>query len=315
MSVQRVLFIGSLGRSGSTLIERLLNEFTDVAAVGETVHLWERGVRDNERCGCGEPFHRCPFWTRVGQLAFGGWSELDLDRAIDLRWSVDRSRRLPAMVHAHRRGAATGDQREYLDLIGSVLTAAGRVAHGDTGADVVVDSSKHLSSAALYSLNPRLDVRVLHLVRDPRGVAFSGTRAVDRPESSEASTMAEMPTYKPARTAGRWVTDNMGFTQLGRLDVRTMRLRHEDFLARPIESLADIATFAGLSAARLPRDVFDGTDGVLGTPMHSVAGNPMRFGGHHVTLRHDESWRTGLPLSQQRMVSAITAPARRFLGY
>ena len=53
---QKLLFIGGLGRSGSTLIEKLLNEFNDAFAIGESVHLWERGLRDNELCGCGEAF-------------------------------------------------------------------------------------------------------------------------------------------------------------------------------------------------------------------------------------------------------------------
>ena len=48
---QRVLFTGGLGRSGSTLIEKLLNELPPTFSVGETIHLWERGIRDAERCG------------------------------------------------------------------------------------------------------------------------------------------------------------------------------------------------------------------------------------------------------------------------
>ena len=55
-SPQRVLFIGGLGRSGTTIIEKLLNELPQTLSVGETVHLWERGVQANERCGCGESF-------------------------------------------------------------------------------------------------------------------------------------------------------------------------------------------------------------------------------------------------------------------
>ena len=46
---QRVLFIGGLGRSGSTLIEKLLNELPGMVAVGELVHLWERGLGNRER--------------------------------------------------------------------------------------------------------------------------------------------------------------------------------------------------------------------------------------------------------------------------
>lgn len=312
---QRLLFIGGIGRSGSTLIEKLLNEFDDACAIGETVHLWERGVRDDERCGCGEHFHACGFWSAVGKDAFGGWSEIDVDRAIHLRWSVDRSRRLRSMIGAHRRGFPSRSQQEYLDLIGSVITAAGRVAAAERGATALVDSSKHLSAAVLYALDPRLDVRVLHLVRDPRGVAYSWTKEIARPEVAGASAIETMPRYDPVRTAGRWVSDNLGFTMLDRVGIPRLELRYEDFLAEPVEALARIAEFAGLGSSRLEDDVFDGVTGHLATPMHSVAGNPLRFGATDITLRLDDDWQSELPATQRRIVTALTTPARWRFGY
>ena len=66
-----VLFIGGLGRSGSTLVDRVLGQTPGVCSVGELVFLWERGLLANERCGCGEPFDGCPFWKEVGVRAFG----------------------------------------------------------------------------------------------------------------------------------------------------------------------------------------------------------------------------------------------------
>lgn len=315
MTAQPVLFIGGLGRSGSTLIEKILNEFPDTTAVGETVHLWERGVRDGERCGCGQPFHQCPFWERVGREAFGGWSEIDIDRAIELRWSVDRSRRIPSMIRSRRRGFPNRAQQEYLDLIGNVLLAAGRVGSSGGAPTVLIDSSKHLSAALLYSLDPRIDLRVLHLVRDPRGVAYSWTKSVARPEAGAGSSMGNMPIYQPMRTAARWVTDNLGFAALDRVGVPRLELRYEDFLADPEQSLAQVAEFAGLAGSALPEDVFDGRRGHFAAPMHSAAGNPLRFGAADLVLRLDEAWRSGLSSGQRRLVAILTAPARRRFGY
>ena len=72
-STPRVLFLSGLGRSGTTILERVLGELPGVCSAGELVHLWQRGVLDDELCGCGEPFSRCGFWTEVGRRAFGGW--------------------------------------------------------------------------------------------------------------------------------------------------------------------------------------------------------------------------------------------------
>ncbi|MDT4989050.1 MAG: hypothetical protein QOI74_3144, partial [Micromonosporaceae bacterium] len=38
--VIRVVFLGGLGRSGTTLLERVLGELPGVLPLGETVHLW-----------------------------------------------------------------------------------------------------------------------------------------------------------------------------------------------------------------------------------------------------------------------------------
>ena len=51
----------------------LLGGLPGCTAVGELRHIWERGVLGNRLCGCGEPFHECPFWSAVGREAFGGW--------------------------------------------------------------------------------------------------------------------------------------------------------------------------------------------------------------------------------------------------
>ncbi len=94
----RVVYLGGLGRSGTTLLERLLAARPGVCAAGETVHLWQRGLVRNELCGCGLPFAACPFWHRVGEHAFGGWAEIDPGRVTRLAASVDRSRFIPRLA-------------------------------------------------------------------------------------------------------------------------------------------------------------------------------------------------------------------------
>src|SRR5689334_4402568 len=86
----RVLYIGGFGRSGTTLLNRMLGELPDVCAIGETVNLWHQGLLRNERCGCGCAFFDCPFWREVGRRAFGGWSSIDPDYVSALKSSIDR---------------------------------------------------------------------------------------------------------------------------------------------------------------------------------------------------------------------------------
>lgn len=304
---QKVLFIGGLGRSGSTLIELLLNELPMTLAVGETIHLWERGIRNGERCGCGQAFDHCLHWQAVGDEAFNGWDNVDLDDVIGLRWSIDRSRRLPAIAASHGRGRPSKAERRYLGYLRRVLLASATVGGGP---DVLLESSKHLSTAALLALDDSLDVRVLHLIRDPRGVAYSWTKDVPRPETDGEV----MPTYRPARSATRWVTDNLGFKMLSRR-VPSLTLRYEDFLRAPASSLRRILRLLDVEAAADDLHFLDGKRAALSTPMHSVAGNPLRFGRNEITLRLDDAWRVQLPAGDRHIVSAITAPLLKAYGY
>ena len=81
----RVLYLGGFGRSGTTLVERLLGELPGVCALGEVVHLWQRDIRDDERCGCGVRFSACPFWQSVGERITHHGDHLGLGDPVDPR--------------------------------------------------------------------------------------------------------------------------------------------------------------------------------------------------------------------------------------
>src|SRR5690606_22212736 len=69
----KVVCIGGLGRSGTTLLERLLGQLPGVMPLGEITHLWERDIIAYEMCACGATFSYCEFWQRIGEAAFGSW--------------------------------------------------------------------------------------------------------------------------------------------------------------------------------------------------------------------------------------------------
>ena len=68
-----VAFVGGHGRSGSTLLSRVLGAVPGFVTVGELCYLWDQGVLMDRMCGCGKSFSECEFWTAVGKEAFGGW--------------------------------------------------------------------------------------------------------------------------------------------------------------------------------------------------------------------------------------------------
>ena len=306
----RVLYVGGLGRSGSTLIERLIGQFPGVCPVGELVHLWERGVTEGERCGCGEPFGQCAFWQQVGRAACGGWDEVDVSRVAALRSQVDRNRFIPALARRKISPKMQNLLTEYTFYYSRLYAAIIQVS----GCGLVVDSSKHPSLAHCLRWQPDVDLRVLHLVRDPRAVAYSWSRQVRRPDTDRQSYMTR---YSPATTARQWDVQNAAFHLLARTGVPTMRLRYEDFTAEPELTLHRVADFAGLpSRDSYPFLTADGPSWRAHlSGSHSVSGNPMRFTTGQIPIRADEKWRTSMPKAQQRAVTALTLPLLAGYGY
>ena len=300
----RVLFLGGLGRSGTTLVERLLGELPGVCALGEVVHLWQRDLRDDERCGCGARFSACTFWKRVGQDAFGGWQNVDVDRVHALRDSVERTRHIPRLATATE---ASAEVREYAQFYAKVYAAAAEVS----GAQVVVDSSKHSALAHVLRWADDIDLRVVHVVRDARGVAYSWTKTVSRPETDGTD---EMTRYSPGRSALLWNAHNAAFGLLAKRGVPVRRIRYEEFLADPRIELIRLADFAGLPLD--PAALAFLGDGYADLRVgHSAAGNPMRFTVGRLPLRRDDSWVRALPSGQRRLVGAVCGPMLHAYGY
>ncbi|MGI9608643.1 MAG: glycosyltransferase [Acidimicrobiales bacterium] len=300
-----VVYIGAVPRSGSTVIADLLNEHPHVVNVGELVHLWERGLIEDNLCGCGARFSECGFWNRVGKIAFGGWEQISGERMLQLQRRVDRTRFIPKLLWpgAHRRAGTSIAQ--YGAVVSRILRAAREVS----GAPVIVDTSKHVSTALLLRQLPDVDLRVVHLVRDPRGVAHSWAKKIARPEVHDDRDMDRL---HPGRIGLRWLWFTIAFGNLDRLGVATARLRYEDFVADPAACLDSMFSFADVDD-RGSVIVGDGTI----TPVedgHSVAGNPRRLDSGPIRVRPDNGWKGGDP-AMRRLVGRITRPLRRHYDY
>jgi hypothetical protein len=309
----RVLFIGGWGRSGSTLVERLLAEMPDVVGAGEVTHLWLRALANNQPCACGAAFDACPFWISVGKAAFDGWDNVDADEVLALARRVDRTRYIPRLALPTRVTRRREDLLRYGELYRRIYAGIAEV----TGARVIVDSSKHASLAFALRHHANIDLNVLHLVRDGRGVAYSWSKALPYGPPNGAQTDDDyLPRYSIAMSSALWTTHNALFDLLAATGARRLRLRYERFVADPAGHLATVRAWLGLPPERADfiRQEGNVTVAELG-PIHSVAGNPMRFQSGSVRLRVDSAWRTAMPAGRRRLVTFLTWPGRVRHGY
>jgi hypothetical protein len=293
----KVLCITGWCRNGSTIIGNILNEVDGFFHAGELHFLWKNsaGLGVNCRCGCGLALADCPLWSRilpVGRPA--GMTADDFARLV-----ISRQRSCVRTRHTWRvlRGAAGSG----IDAHAALMTATYHAIAERTGARVIVDTTKIPGEAALLPRLPGIATYFVHLVRDPRAVAWS---------------WREPKQYVYAMTAGKstvyWDGFNLAAQAITRrYPQRSMLLRYEDFIADPQPVIGDLLALCGSERGASP---LTGRTIELHTN-HTVTGNPDRFRTGPATIREsDSSWR-GLPVSSRLAATALSWPLRRRYGY
>lgn len=298
----RIVFIGGASRSGSTLLDRIFGSMEGFVSLGEVHHIWRRGILMNHPCGCGTSFRQCKYWIEIlRRLGAVGDLERFARHAIHLQSSVVRTRRIPAMAIA---GSNLGEaQAEYEGLLRDLYHAALEVFQGE----VLVDSSKRAAHGFLLT---RLDsdMSVLHLVRDSRAMAHSASRVKQKSDGGDGEMMA---TLSPVRSAQGWIQQN-ALTQALALGVdRSMRVRYEDLVSLPSETIASMGAKLALP---VEWGWLDGRKANL-VAAHTASGNPMRMANGPVRISLDDAWRREMPDSERRLVTTLTFPMLRAYGY
>ncbi|UIK89354.2 sulfotransferase [Arthrobacter polaris] len=298
--------LGGFGRSGSTLLERCLAECPDVVGLGEVLHLWERGLRDNELCGCSLHFAECPFWQGVGEKAFGGWGTLDVAEAVEDRHEVVRNRYLPELVTGLSPRRRQTRAKRLLIRLNALYHAAAEVS----GARFIIDSSKH-PAYAYFLRRADVNLKCVLVVRDPRGVAYSWSKVVRRPEVGNAEEY--MPRYSTVAAMANWTLYSVLFHLLALLRVDVKTVHYEDFMSQPDEVVKEILVFMGAEATSA--DVAHiRVDAVDLSAHHTVAGNPMRMKTGTLRIRKDTEWQQKMSARDRRVASLLSFPLRAVYG-
>jgi hypothetical protein len=302
----RLLYVGGMHRSGSTLADMMIGQLPGHVGVGELYFLWRDGPKHNVPCACGELFSDCPFWQAVGERAFGGWSEALADEMMQLQRQVDRTTLIPKLLTAREDSQFAATCRRYTGRLAALYRAIADIA----GKDVVVDSSKRPSRPYALRREPSVDLAVAQLVRDPRGVAYSWSKVV--PDG--AVHRGDMPRWSLATVSRRWVTVNAAVAWLPRVGVPRVLVRYEDLVTYPARELTRIAALHKPDA-RLDDLPFLADGGVRPSATHTIAGSRIRHSKGVLPLRLDEEWRTKLPARDRRLVTLATSPSRWRYGY
>lgn len=303
----RVLYIGGEGRSGSTVLEKALGAHPAVISVGELKYLWKWGIGRSELCACGNEVPSCTFWSAVGRRMFGveGFNSDEARRlfadyeTVSSNWRMFSAFWMPVLPHSRRR----------LTRVRALLGDLYQAIADESGAEVVVDASKHPMHLAIVSGVPDLQLSVVQLVRDPCGVAKSWSKRVPLPHDPTGGRV--MGPHPAPVVVVRWALMNSAIHYV-RLSRQGPLIRYEDLCRGARQTIAAILSEVGVDPAQIPE--LDG-NAIPTEAGHGIAGNPARFGENVITLTEDNGWRDDTPLIKQIMIKTAVLPMAALYGY
>jgi hypothetical protein len=325
----KVLHITGVGRSGSTILDIVLGSHPDVQSTGELTNLLRTGwvggdsLSRIERkklrlpiCTCGKrldipevenPDEACPFWASVRRE----WvqrvdAQDDIERYPTLQREFERLRQLPRLLR-ERRGPSPRFQ-SYSRLTRALFEAISATS----GKPVIVDSSKAPMRAFALSRVPGIDLRVVHIVRDVRGVISSRRKTFRK--DLRAGIEWDHEGHPAWRSAAQWMVLNLlsewVCAQVGPRS--TVQLRHEDLSEAPRGELRKIEPLIGVDLEDVAETASSGGTMRVG---HNIGGNRVRK-SESVTLQPDSrEWRNTLSSREQRLSWALMGWLMRRYGY
>jgi len=296
-SAMKLIYVAGYGRSGTTLLDIALGEHPMIMGAGEVTtlarHVWEKG----EYCACGARVRECPQW----QAIVARWTQGEhRDFLARYRRVQERTEALLAPARLLRLPGWRDHGRQTVKLLRGMALASGRA--------VLVDSSKLPGRAFALAAMPGIDLHVVHVVRDGRGVAWSLMKGHRR--SVEKGVQRDLRPKPLLYTALRWAMVNIAAELLCRRvgAERSIRVRYEDFVDDPRRTIGRIVALVG-EAPHLPA-----TDLAPFTPQHQVAGSRHRM-QKALTIRGDDKWKREMPGWKQRLFTLFCAPLLRRYGY
>lgn len=265
----RVLFVLGAGHCGSTLLSLLMNGHPDFAAVSELSKL-------GESIANGDPVLSRPEWRDIAACyesrTGAAFSGLDLAHPSWRRfagWGASE-----AAAWAQRRASLLACIRDV------------------TGRSWIIDASKSWQQLYLMQRSELFDLRVVHLIRDGRGVVHSYARKYGNLRHGLA----------------KWIKPSVAAVALAaHFQERWLRVRYEELAVDTVATLTGICNLVDLeyepSMLEFRRHAWIG-----------IGGNRMSHRTDQ-TIQLDERWRREMPWRHRLLVGIVGGALNRFYGY
>lgn len=290
------VFLTSHAFSGSTLTSFLMGMHPEIATVGELTGPARRVNLQAYPCSCGRLFQQDPFWQEVATAVNHYGLSYALTNYLDTRFELSPNPVVQRVLAGSWRNSHLEAARDRLlfTLWPSQLTRLKEQARRNelfaraildvTEKSIFLDTSKDPMRIRYLPLATNLDLYVIHLVRDVRGVV--------------ASIRSRHPETNVETAVRSWLAREKNINRL--LETvpanRQIKLHYEDLVTDTLPTLNKLLTFVGAEPLNVLGDYRESEHHILGNKMRKRQSSEIKL---------DEKWRRTLSEKQLKTITRM----------
>jgi hypothetical protein len=279
-----IIYLMGAGRSGTTALATFLGNSHNILSVGE-MHQFFEHIEHNKPCSCGALLSECDVWSRV--LARLPHDYLDNPGAY--KSFCDDFEYHKAVPKYLLRSFKSEDIHKYTDINEIVFQAI----EEEYQKSYILDSAKYIGRALGLSKSNKINIKIIYVIRDVRGVISSFTKSVQTSRT-------------PLSTIVYWTIVNIVAEFVYRVFPKgsVIKLKYEDLIDEPIREFERLEKFLGIDLGDVKEKVIENQ--AFDMP-HIIGGNRMKS-NKQIYFRKDASWRDNFPRSKKWSYYLLASP-------
>ena len=251
------------GRSGTTALATFLGNNNEIQNIGE-MHQFFEYLEERKECSCGDQLQKCEFW--------------DNKISNNLIQSSTKNRILSEKFESHSSIVkhilqlfSKKEIEEYIEIHQQLLNTI----QLDSEKTTLLDSSKYIGRALALDKLENIDLKVIYVVRDLRGVINSFSKNVQ----TSKSPLSTIVYYLVVNSVSEFVAKIL-------LRKKVVKIRYEDLVNNPLQVFSRLETFLKMDLTDVKNKIIDKQPFSLG---HIVGGNRLKK-NKEIYFRKDVSW-------------------------
>ena len=280
----KIVYLTGFWYSGATILGRSLKTSEDVIYVGEIRDFWVKGLKNDEKCSCGERFSTCDFWQRVKDEYLKSFPGESIEEVTEEMKKFETWTNY-FKLKKYLKNKGDKSYRQFLENYLKHTEKLYEIIAKESGKNIIVDTSRLAVRLLAISLSEKLNVFPIYVIRDPRGVVNSLFKKEIRDYGKRKNSFFSHTL--------KWIVKNfLTLNAMKNIKVnKKIYLWYKFFTKNPAEVLSSLERVIN---CKIDYTVEDGIVSLNLKAGHVFTGNRSRFNTGKISIREDTKWRNEL---------------------